>query len=173
MKKHGQVEREIRIDSFEAEYRAFQIAPCALLPFEREGMRIRLDGEKIVKLAYMHNAAGRLTFFLCPCCGKRVRFLYLPEYRCRECSGLNYRCQQTTKGSLADIRAIPAKIGARQPGELELDYKLERPRYMHRGRFERHKKRLEKKLFLYISKSKKMIYSALRSAEEDTGGIYE
>ena len=83
MKKHGQVEQEKRIDSFEAEYRAFLLDGCELRPFSREGKAIRLDGERIVKLDYVHNAAGRLTFFLCPSCGRRVRFLFLPQYKCR------------------------------------------------------------------------------------------
>ena len=166
MKKHGQVEREKRIDSFEAEYRAFYIGRCEMLHFSREGDRIRLDGGKIVKLSYVYNAAGRLTFFLCPFCGKRVRFLYLPDYKCRTCARLNYRSQQVTKGSLADICAIPSKMGQKEPSIFDFDYSLLRPRYMNKAGFERLNKRFKKKMRTFIARGRRYIDRLFASSGE-------
>ena len=164
MKKHGQVEQKKRIDSFEAEYRAFLLDGCELLPFSREGKTIRLDGERIVKLDYVHNAAGRLTFFLCPSCGRRVRFLFLPQYKCRTCAQLNYRSQQVTRGSLEDIRAIPTKLGLDEPEIFDFDYVLLRPPGMNRARFERLNRRFIKKYGMYAARGKKLMEQlALRS----------
>lgn len=157
MKKHGQVEREMRIDSFEAEYRAFFVGQCKLLPFSREGNEISLDGGKTVNLDYVYNAAGRLTFFFCPFCGQRVRFLYLPDFKCRKCARLNYRSQQVTKGSLADIRAIPVKLGLDEPELFDFDYQLIRPRYMNRARFERLKRRFKKKQLVFEARGRRFI----------------
>ena len=166
MKKHGQVEREKRIDSFEAECRSFYIGRCEMLHFSREGDRICLDGGKIVKLSYVHNAAGRLTFFLCPSCGKRVRFLYLPDYKCRTCARLNYRCQQVTKGSLADVCAIPSKMGLKEPTVFEFDYALLRPRYMNKARFARVDERFKKKMRTFTARGRRYIDRLFASSGE-------
>lgn len=186
MKKHGQVELEKRIDSFEAECRAFFVGRCELLPFSREGDRIRFDGGRIVKLSYVHNAAGRLTFFLCPFCGQRVRFLYLPGYKCRTCARLNYRSQQATKGSLADICAIPVKLGQEAPESFDFDYQLIRPRYMNKARFERLNRRFKKKMRAFVGRGQRYIdrldiLTALPDMREsvadinmrENGGFYE
>ena len=157
MKKHGQVEQKKRIDSFEAECRAFLLDGCELLPFSREGKAIRLGRERIVKLDYVHNAAGRLTFLLCPSCGRRVRFLFLPKYECRTCARLNYRSQQVTRGSLEDIRGIPEKLGLDEPGIFDFDYVLSRPRGMNSARFERLNRRFIKKFSVYAAQGKKMM----------------
>ena len=57
-----------------------------------------------VKLSHKRNGYGGKpqTFFLCPQCGERVRYLYLKENRflCRKCARLNYRSQQRTEGSM-------------------------------------------------------------------------
>ena len=186
MKKHGQVEKAKRIDSFEAEYRAFQLGLCDMLPFSRECDRIKLPSGRIVKLSYVHNAAGRLTFFLCPCCGKRVRFLYLPEYKCRTCARLNYRSQQVTKGSLADLCAIPVKMGLEEPTIFDFEYTLIRPRYMNKARFERLNRRFKKKMRAFVGHGRRYIdrldiLTALPDTREsvadinmkENGGFYE
>ena len=146
-KKHGQVEKAKRIDSFESSGRAFQIAPFELVRFVREDNEIRI-GARRIELERVYNVAGWQTFFLCPYCGKRVRFLYLPDYKCRGCAKLNYRCQQITKGSVEALQSIPAKIGAvlppRELFELIDDYSLSRPPYMRQRQFEKYRQRYQK-----------------------------
>lgn len=173
----GQVEREQRIDSFDSEGRCFFVGPFDTLRFERQGKEIRIGGYRI-SLDYVHNAAGRLTFFLCPYCGRRVRYLYLPEFKCRLCAQLNYRCQQTAKGSRDALQSIPAKIGAEIPPEdvMELDgYFLERPPYMRRKRFAKYEQRFEKHRAEFEQKELGRLFKILSFArvDNDNGGNEE
>lgn len=146
-KQHGQVENRRRIDSFDADLKAFQIG-LDCLPFDRVDDRIKVCGATI-HLDYVHNAACRLTFFICPRCGSRVRFLYLPGLRCRKCERLNYRIQQTAHGSRVALLSIPQKLGVTLPPEdawelMHDGYHLERPRYMRRSKFSKIRNRYEK-----------------------------
>lgn len=54
-----------------------------------------------------HYGSSR-SFFLCPGCGRRVRFLYRPwerlRFRCRSCWRLNYPSQQETPGAVGPYR---------------------------------------------------------------------
>lgn len=54
------------------------------------------------------NLGGRLRWFLCPSCGRRVAKLYLPSnsyfFLCRHCHGLEYRQQ-----ALREFRNAPEK----------------------------------------------------------------
>lgn len=161
--KHGQVEQQQRIDSFEAEQNAFIIAPFSLLLFTREDNKVFLDNGATISLDYVHNAAGRLTFFLCPSCGARVRFLYLPGFQCRKCSYLNYRCQQITKGSFQDYEAIPNKYN------LDYDYSgIVRPRYMHKARFVKIESRFSKKKTCFFRKLNREAMRHYKSMTEDS-----
>ena len=57
-----------------------------------------------VALDYLPNHyGGARPFFLCPGCGRRVRFLYQRwgRFRCRYCARLNYRSQQENRDGLA------------------------------------------------------------------------
>jgi hypothetical protein len=47
-----------------------------------------------------NNYGGQRYYFLCPCCGRRCRFLYLHQvhFKCRQCAQLNYTSQQVTHG---------------------------------------------------------------------------
>ncbi len=175
--RKGQVEREQRIDSFDSEGKCFFIKPLDMIPFERQGNEIRIGSETIC-LDYVHNAAGRQTFFLCPYCGRRVRFLYLPDYKCRNCARLNYRCQQTSKGSREALESIPAKIGAEIPPEdvSELDdYSFVRPPYMRRKRFAKYVQRFEKHRAVYEQKELGRLLRILSFAQvdDDDGGNEE
>ncbi len=136
--RHGRLEDRERIDSFDTRYNSFMMKRCKMLPFKRfdDWIVIPEYGIQLV-LAYMENAAGRIPFFMCPGCGRRVRFLYLPEFKCRYCCNLNYRIQQVTKGTREELGSIPAKLG--MPGD-----QLIRPFYMHRNRYERYLKRYQK-----------------------------
>ena len=156
-KRCDQVEKRQRIDSFEVRNRLFDVGGFRMLPFDFDGEHVLVDdgisGGDYITVSFMENASGRYPFFLCPKCGQRVRFLYIPGFLCRECSRLNYRSQQTTKGSYEAVSAIPEKLDVEiPPKDCEEKYVLPRPRYMHKNRYERYKRRFEKHLERYIEK---------------------
>ncbi len=151
--RHGRLEDRERVDSFDTRYHYFMLKGCKMLPFKRFDDWIVIN-ETQIDLAYMQNAAGRIPFFLCPGCGRRVRFLYLPEFKCRYCCDLNYRIQQVTKGTSAELRSIPAKLGL--PGD-----QLTRPFYMHRNRYERYLKRYLKHRERYLDREDRLFWKAL------------
>lgn len=163
-RKCGQVEEHQRIDSFEAPNKFFQLTRCQLLPHEYDGETVRVSDTEI-KLAYMENAAGRLIFFICPVCGRRVRFLYLPLLHCRECSNLNYRCQQVTKGSFAELAAIPEKLDLPLPDDFwseAEEYTLQRPKNMHAVKFARYRERFEKHQARFVARDQRRLFSILK-----------
>lgn len=102
---------------------------------------------------------GAQTFFLCPSCGARRRYLYLTErgFLCRECAHLNYRSQQEPRSdSMYNYRKgmdfvekhLNAWPRARPDGFSFCDWVPDRPRYMHQvtyrrylGRFLRYRKK--------------------------------
>lgn len=166
-RQRGQIEERQRIDSFEAPNRFFQLTGFKLLRHEYDGETVKVSDTEI-KLARMENAAGRLIFFLCPSCGRRVRFLYLPHFRCRECCQLNYRSQQMTKGSFAALAAIPEKLDVESPKDSWIDagdYVLPRPRYMHTSKYERYRKRFEKHQGRFVERDKRQLCSFLKDSE--------
>lgn len=144
--KKGTVERERRIDSFDMKSGSFLVKPCRLMTFKKLDGAVMIDGT-FIEIDSIQNAAGQQDFFLCPRCGRRVRFLYLPDYVCRTCAGLNYRVQQVTRGSFTEMRCIADKIDARPPPTDYFDYatsggyELIRPRYMRKKRFRRYEKK--------------------------------
>ena len=127
-KRCGCVEDQQRIDSFESNSRFFMLSGCRMLPHKFDGEVVTVSGMEI-RLFYVHNAAGRLPFFICPSCSQHVRFLYLPELRCRKCSRLNYRSQQVTKGSFEAMAEIPKKLD----WEIVDEYTLPRPPNMKKA----------------------------------------
>jgi len=168
-KTHGQIERTDRIDSFEARERD----ACGLLMASREGSCIYLRYDRyteyhgqtereFVELTYPWGRwratlelsfvpagfGGRRAFWLCPRCGKRVRYLYFkaPGFVCRDCAGLNYRSQQRTKSSLNHwrdgMRLATDTLQWRPPLDvvpMDSPYVTpDRPRYMHRTTYRRH-----------------------------------
>ncbi len=89
---------------------------------------------------------GAQTFFLCPACGARVRYLYLTGrvFLCRKCSKLNYRSQQETRSgsmyyydkgmSLVD-KHLDTWPRLRPDGFTFCTWIPERPRYMHQSTY--------------------------------------
>lgn len=158
-KTHGQIERADRIDSFEAGH----IEDRGLLTVSRDGYLLPLyhnrffeEEREMVELFYpgrqwrctlelervRSGFGGSRAFWLCPCCGRRVRFLYFKRrgFVCRSCAKLNYQSQQRTKSSINHFRdgmrlateklhwaplidVVPMDFPYMSPG---------RPRYMHR-----------------------------------------
>lgn len=117
---HGQIERADRIDSFEAG--KVQLNDWGTLYAHWNGKMIPLNcwrdlwaDRETVELSYPERPwstsleltrtpsgfGGSCAFWLCPRCGRRVRYLYFKGrgFVCRECAKLNYQSQQRTKSS--------------------------------------------------------------------------
>lgn len=165
-KTHGQIERTDRIDSFEAGGRE----KCGLLIAARDGgwLSLRYDRytlheqEEAVELSYPGRRwrttlelarvpsgfGGSRTFWLCPCCGTRARYLYFKGrgFVCRNCAKLNYRIQQRTKSSINHFRdgmkLATDKLQWRPLIDIvPMDFPYvtpDRPRYMHRTTYLRY-----------------------------------
>lgn len=115
---HGQIERAERIDSFEAGkvdgwgiLFSSSMVPLGCGHFmEDDGEIVELSrGQWSTTLELTRTPSGfggSCVFWLCPRCGKRVRFLYFKGrgFLCRGCAKLNYRCQQRTKDSVNHAR---------------------------------------------------------------------
>lgn len=125
---HRQVERAARIDSFEAgklkdwdvlfAYQGDGIIPLDCVHYtvygpgslERETIELSYPrsrwGDTLQLTRIPSGFGGTRAFWLCPRCGKRVRYLYFKDRRfmCRECACLNYRSQQETKDSVNHVR---------------------------------------------------------------------
>lgn len=118
-KKHEQVEKKtsVRVDSF-AVYNFLQYDKYI---HYKEKVDIRSGGTVIryypqsremeilenrafypLEVSRVKNIDGvsQRLYFYCPCCERRVRYLYRDSrkgtYQCRLCSGLNYRSQQVS-----------------------------------------------------------------------------
>lgn len=109
-RSHGQIEKTPRIDSFDigasdgwgSLYCGFKVFHALkenglITVFLGDGP---LDEEVNIGLSHKPNGyGGQQTFFICPACGQRVRFLYQAgeTFLCRRCSNLNYKSQQETR----------------------------------------------------------------------------
>lgn len=71
---------------------------------------INIPPDRLELSRVANHYGGERTYFLCPDCGRRVRFLYRPHgqglFQCRHCWSLNYPTQQER----------PSEIGAYQQG---------------------------------------------------------
>lgn len=116
-KKHGQVEQNMRVDSF-AIYKFLQcdkyIHYKDQVDIYKGGTLVRYhpqSGEMEIRenrafypleISRVKNIDGKSQrlYFYCPCCERRVRYLYRNSqdgtYGCRICAGLNYRSQQVS-----------------------------------------------------------------------------
>ena len=162
-KTHEQVEQTPRIDSFELSHtHAWGGILCGgkYLDIYQDTDHVEIFPPKsmrgaVVELSHKNNGFGWWqTFFLCPECGERVRFLYLTGRRgflCRRCARLNYRSQQRTKDSMVnyDDGMKYAERHLSTPacsidGFTFCGWMPERPRYMHRSTYLKHMRRFLK-----------------------------
>ena len=157
-KSHEQVEQTPRIDSFElalthawgglfygGKYLDIyqEETFCEILP--PNGYKINLSHKR-------NGYGGKQTFFLCPGCGQRVRYLYWRQgFRCRKCARLNYRSQQRTKDSMVnydDGMKYAERHLSPPPDSIDgftfCGWMPERPRYMHRSTYLKHMRRFLK-----------------------------
>ena len=167
-KSHGTVEITPRVDSFEAasaEQTLF--AQCG-----RKTLAIDFDchtehgpgpdarreyvemwggrWSQTVELSRIASGCGgSRTFWLCPACGGRVRYLYFTGaiFLCRKCARLNYRSQQETKSDCMYYydkgMALVEKHLDRWPrirpdGFSFCRWVPDRPRYMHQTTYRRY-----------------------------------
>lgn len=128
-KTHGQIERALRVDSFEAgaiqgpgtifAYSCGQMIPLKCGHFmddDREVVELpKYDTLELTRTT--NHFGGSRAYWLCPRCGRRARYLYFrgQELKCRECAKLNYRCQQRTKDSTNyardGLKLVQEKLG--------------------------------------------------------------
>ena len=125
-KSHGTVEKTPRVDSFEAgavegwgclfgyvDNGIYLVLECARYTEygpgpkkEREIVEVWYPKEgwsQTLELSRKKNGfGGSQTFFLCPACGERRRYLYQvgATFLCRKCARLNYRSQQETRSDM-------------------------------------------------------------------------
>ena len=170
-KSHGTIEKTPRVDSFEAGeidgwgtlfgyvdggiplvldcYHNTGCAPDG----EWENLEVwnsKTGWSQTLELSRKENGfGGNQTFFLCPSCGRRVRYLYQVGVAllCRKCSRLNYRSQQETRSdsmyyydkgmALVENRLYCWPL-VRPDGFDFCDWVPDRPRYMHRATYRRY-----------------------------------
>lgn len=165
---HGQIETTPRIDSFQLgqkESDGILFAGRILIDFDRftEYGPGDIDREYVylcggrwkLRLVRIHNGfGGGQSFWLCPHCLRRVRFLYFIEsdLMCRECAGLNYRSQQQTKDSMfwywKGVSFAEEKLALspdlRPDGFDFCEYIPEKPKGMHATTYSRYLSRFLK-----------------------------
>lgn len=144
-KTHGMVGRYDRLDSF----RDGSLHGPHCLAWE-SGNRIMLTGDGgAVTLAYQigeerireqvvldylpNHYGGARLFFLCPGCGRRVRFLYLRwgRFRCRHCGRLNYRSQQQNRDELEPYhKAVKLLRGKFKVSEEQIPVPMDLPGFL-------------------------------------------
>lgn len=118
---------------------------CILFPLTPNEQEIRLSSKA-------NGYGGAQMFFLCPTCGKRVRFLYICRdhlFKCRVCARLNYQSQQQSRGDMyyfekgvdfAKRHLVPEQVD----GFSFTDWIPDRPRYQHETTYRRNLRRLAK-----------------------------
>lgn len=160
---HSQIERAERIDSFEAAKvdRWGTVFASSGTPLDCDHQVIYgpgdlememvelVDGRWSLQLTRIKNGfGGSRAFWLCPRCGRRVRYLYFKnkDFLCRFCARLNYRCQQRTHDSnnyaLDGLRLAREKLHWGPPFPVApVDFPHivpDKPRYMHRNTYFRY-----------------------------------
>lgn len=156
-KSHEQVEKTPRIDSFElALTDTWGGIFCGWkyldIYQEEDFCEILPPSGYEVKLSHKRNGyGGEQTFFLCPECGKRMRYLYLTGARgflCRTCAKLNYRSQQQSRDSMTYYHKgmeYAKEHLSLPPADLDgfsfCAWIPDRPRGMHQTTYRKHLKR--------------------------------
>lgn len=154
-KTHGAVESTPRLDSFEAAgihgwgciflgntvIDAYQDEDClVIIPPDTQETELKLSRKR-------NGYGGQQTFFICPKCKGRFRYLYLFNggFRCRKCANLNYRSQQQTKDSMTDyFKGMEYVEKHLSPPPFPIDgfsfvrYLPDKPRGMHRTTYLRY-----------------------------------
>ena len=166
-KRCGSVEKTPRIDSYEA---GAVVGWGHLFGHTEKGLPLTLECEhypeedrEIVEVYHpkqrwaetlelsrkANGYGGSQAFFLCPGCGRRVRYLYMTgtTFLCRKCAQVNYRSQQETRsGSMyfyhkgCDLveKRLETWPRVRPNGFDFCGWIPSRPRYMHHSTYRRY-----------------------------------
>lgn len=184
-KTHGQIERSLRIDSYEAGAvegwgTIFASGGGHMVPLECEhfleddGETVELARGDILDMTRTTNYfGGSRVYWLCPYCGRRIRYLYfvpVQGFKCRECSRLNYACQQRTKDSTNFVRdglkLARERLGWEPPFSIcpaEFPYVCpDRPKGMHRRTYYRYLARFRRYQEKYNRDSMREMLGILR-----------
>lgn len=181
---HGQVERAERIDSFEAgKVEGWgTLFSNSMVPLDCG--RFVEDDREIIELSKGRwstalkltrtpsGFGGSCAYWLCPRCGRRVRYLYFKNmgFVCRGCAKLNYYCQQRTKDSVNHARDGLKLARERLGWEPTFDFYPaifpyvvpDKPRYMHRTTYHRYLARYRRYQEKYRRESMREMLSILR-----------
>lgn len=135
----GTVESYHRLDSYEV---------AKKLPKGNKPRGLKLDGREVLFSYDPANYGGYRVYFLCPVCGKRVRFLYLTEYGfiCRAHLNANYNRQQMGHWDklVYDMHEAIRPLGEHytklSPHDLEMlsICSIPRPKYMREATYRKH-----------------------------------
>ena len=153
-KTHEQVEQMPRIDSFELKHtHAWGGIFCGgkYLDIYQDNDLCEIFPPRGYKIRLSHKAngyGGQQTFFLCPGCGARVRYLYVAGrkgFLCRKCAKLNYKSQQQTKDSMVDYwngMNYVKKYLNLPPWPVDgfsfVRFRPGKPKWMHESTYQRH-----------------------------------
>lgn len=164
-KTHGQAERVPCLDSFEIRddysgciFIGNSLTRGIFLDYgvyydgDYEGVEFWYNGTPLkegLTIARLQNGFGirGQTFWVCPACGKRRRYIYLKDkyFRCRSCAKLNYKRQQDNVDSMFWYRLgmeYAREHFAPPPyfidGFTFSDWTPERPRYQHHTTYQKH-----------------------------------
>lgn len=167
-KSHGQQERTPRLDAFEIGcnstgeiYIGNTLTKSTYLDYsvyyygDSEGVEFWYNGtplKEILTITRLQNGFGTSgqTFWICPFCGKRRRYIYIKDehFRCRSCARLNYKRQQDNVDSMFWYRLGMeyAREHFEPPpwpidGFAFCDWIPDRPRYMHQSTYKRYLRR--------------------------------
>lgn len=102
---------------------------------------------KIDYVLVNNNYGGSRIYFICPDCGKRVRFLCnnVKCFNCRTCAGLNYEIQQVSDRDKIIIyiekllKALKVDTKNMDNFEMARYWVISKPRYMRKEKFENYK----------------------------------
>lgn len=107
-KTHASTSERSRIDRFYHIIRKYALAYAA----ESGRADVLIDDEHI-RVSWVANRFDRpdslpRMYWICPCCGRQVRFLYNNRDRlmCRQCARLNYPSQQATHNADTEERRM-------------------------------------------------------------------
>ncbi|WP_026493078.1 hypothetical protein [Butyrivibrio sp. XPD2002] len=156
VKTHGTIEESVSIDSFSLKKGALK---CTIrnvseyFPFTETGEHIIFHDSIKIQTSTISNITGEQTFFVCPRCGKKYRFLYANSYtkgfKCRKCARLNYRSTQKEHADCIEyfdcgMKFAKEKLNWTYEDAIPWDfpsYIPDRPKYMHKSTYERYMKK--------------------------------
>lgn len=183
-KTHGTVENTPYIDSFDLWGKedllwVYNITPTKWYRYDGFIDEIDLiDANNNVRMTIPIRTTKGIeaqSFFICPCCGKSIRYLYsiMPYVlKCRKCARLNYKSQQKNYMDTVAIFAAGMKYAEEALGWTVKDgcpadfpsYIPDRPKGMHKTTYARAMKKFRRYQELYEKKYNEELERVLKQA---------